>query len=71
MTGPEHYRAAIEMLDSVGEEQRLGKLVTMSDAIAAAQVHATLALAAATALARVDEPAAWFRVCGEQVATDA
>jgi hypothetical protein len=48
MTGPEHYREA-ERLLTVGAGQRGSEL----DAIctAAAAVHATLALAAATALA--------------------
>lgn len=46
MTGPEHYRAAELLLDEVtgieGREDRIEHLAT-------AQVHATLALAAATA----------------------
>jgi hypothetical protein len=70
MTGPEHYREAIHMLDLVGENQRAGKVVTISDAIAAAQVHATLALAAATAISHngempVGDSDAWLRVAAD------
>jgi hypothetical protein len=62
MTGQEHFQAAIDMLDDVGAEQRRGKTVTIADAIAAAQVHATLALASAVAkvgsdLVRIDRAA--------------
>ena len=42
MTGPEHYRKAEELL---GDSRRVPEIVS-----AVAQVHATLALAAATAL---------------------
>jgi hypothetical protein len=49
MTGPEHFQRAEELLGSLGnfENQAQGEA-----AIALAQVHATLALAAATALSR-------------------
>jgi len=69
-TGPDHYREA-ERLLTVGVNQRGSEL----DAIctAAAQVHATLALAAATALGREGEGrtqpsqdrAAWFDAAAE------
>lgn len=70
MTGPEHFREA-ERLLRVGVNQRgseLGAICT-----AAAQVHATLALAAATALGRESEGrtmpsmdrAAWFDAAAE------
>jgi hypothetical protein len=75
MTGPEHYAEA-ERLLTVGVGQRGSEL----DAIctAAAQVHATLALAAATAL--IDEKPrsgsfdawrAWEKVAGEAAVTAA
>jgi len=51
MTGPEHYRDAAEILRTISTQQRAGEVkITIGQAIAAAQVHATLALAAATAL---------------------
>jgi len=48
MTGPEHYREAQLLLadPNYGEPKGIGR----SETIAAAQVHAMLALAAATAL---------------------
>lgn len=50
MTGPEHYRAAEEIIDDLDELVNLSpKPATVGVAIAVAQVHATLALAAATA----------------------
>ncbi|WP_406467089.1 hypothetical protein [Streptomyces sp. NBC_01594] len=49
MTGPEHYRAAEKLLDhAFGIEDR-GSAEDVS-LLAEAQVHATLALAAATAM---------------------
>ncbi|GII84574.1 hypothetical protein Ssi03_25640 [Sphaerisporangium siamense] len=48
MTGPEHYREAEKLLAQYGDPE------FAAIDLAAAQVHATLALAAATALARVD-----------------
>ena len=49
-TGPEHYREAERLLETTGEDDhwRAYKL-------RAAQVHATLALAAATALGHLTE----------------
>ena len=44
-TGPEHYKAAERCLDSVNDDSDLSLAL-----LAEAQVHATLALAAATAL---------------------
>ena len=48
MTGPEHYHEAEQLLadPNYGEPKGIGR----SETIAAAQIHATLALAAATAL---------------------
>ena len=45
MTGPDHYQAAEQLLDTLGGDGPVSQRVA-----AAAQVHATLALAAATAL---------------------
>ena len=49
MTGPEHYREAERLL---GDASRADGIIVMPNpqALAAAQVHATLALAAATAV---------------------
>jgi hypothetical protein len=64
MTGPEHYHEAQQLLadPNYGEPKGIGR----SETIAAAQVHATLALAAATALVG-DSPQdvqAWRRAAG-------
>lgn len=48
MTGPEHYREAERMLAVAAEDSRTWSN-TYQGSIAAAQVHATLALAAAAA----------------------
>lgn len=49
MTGPEHYREAEQILDRA-EDSAMGESdAWYANAMAAAQVHATLALAAATA----------------------
>ena len=55
MTGPEHYQLAEQMLSEVWESELepLDNDAELGRRIAAAQVHATLALAAATAL--IDE----------------
>ncbi|MFM9566156.1 hypothetical protein [Streptomyces turgidiscabies] len=51
MTGPEHYRRAQDLLSTVtSEEGRVRRENGDEVVIAVAQVHATLALAAATAL---------------------
>lgn len=84
MTGPEHYRAAeslaeqaIAVMDyehgiysSMGTEERLKRQAAI---LAEAQVHATLALAAATALGREGpertqpskDKTAWFAMAAE------
>ncbi|GAA4890809.1 hypothetical protein [Saccharopolyspora cebuensis] len=59
MNGPDHYTAAEEYLDAAEDavsEQRADQL------IATAQVHATLALAAATALGRDGQN--WHKAAG-------
>jgi hypothetical protein len=58
-TGPEHYREAEQLTESVTIRDALsGRRILMpgdhGDVLALAQVHATLALAAATALASAD-----------------
>ena len=71
-TGPEHYFYAEELLKRA-EEGHLGTMPLPNEAIsritAGAQVHATLALAAATALhgssdigQPIDDDMAWRRV---------
>jgi hypothetical protein len=62
MTGPEHYHAAELLLAEAAE--RPGEASARS--IAAAQVHATLALAAATALHGVTDHRHWFEATGTQ-----
>ena len=47
MTGPEHYREAEKILDAINLGERTEKIAASAHL---AQVHATLALAAATAL---------------------
>ena len=61
-TGPDHYRRAEELL------ARDGPLT--GEVLATAQVHATLALAAATALAGIGriEADAWREVAGTRFA---
>lgn len=63
MTGPEHYHEAERLLDNAEREllaatpsQVNEALEVARDAYAAAQVHATLAQAAATALANRPAP---------------
>jgi len=62
MTGPEHFRAAELLLAEAGEQP--GEASARS--IATAQVHATLALAAATALHGVTDHQHWFEATGTQ-----
>jgi hypothetical protein len=56
MTGPEHYREAEKLLTCVADLPHGDSRAT--DSIAEAHVHATLALAAATALSQRSEPRA-------------
>lgn len=68
MTGPEHYREAERLLARLADEDVMQDAkdtgisadafaVVLSHTVAEAQVHATLALAAATAASQVD---AWL-----------
>lgn len=50
MTGPEHYREAERLLADARHDGPDGVAYLRPENIAAAQVHATLALAAATAM---------------------
>lgn len=77
MTGPEHYREAERLLNEAGVEGTEGTYFVRPESLAAAQVHATLALTAATAMqAAVDgsEPGmapqeydAWYKAAGAKV----
>ena len=59
MTGPEHYREAEQLLGA----RRSGESAeNAASRLAEAQIHAMLALAAATALA--DDDQAWQRAAG-------
>jgi len=67
MTGPEHYRAA-EILLAEAESQP-GQAAAHS--IVAAQVHATLAVAAATALGTArDDALAWDDAAGTKFSSE-
>lgn len=64
MTGPDHYRKAEELLGMLFGLER-GAYPSEASFVAEAQVHATLALAAATALgaSRIEERK-WTDVAG-------
>ncbi len=62
MTGPEQYESATGLLDEI-DAMAVEVVLTVSDIIAAAQVRATLALAAATVGAgRSATDSEWERV---------
>jgi hypothetical protein len=67
MTGPEHYREAERLLTEQVFRDRTGGTTTRSfeETVAAAQVHATLALAAATAINPGARGAEWREVAGK------
>lgn len=67
MTGPEHYRAAEKLLREI-DERRNAPLDVTSRRVGQAQVHATLALAAATALAF--DSSQWAEAIGAQLPGD-
>lgn len=65
MNGPEHYREAERLLESAREDVNIGS-AEETYSLAAAQVHATLALTAATAertraggVELVGDPTSW------------
>jgi hypothetical protein len=65
MDGPQHYRQAERIMTELtvirdGETQQ----VDFREAMAAAQVHATLALAAAVAVKTTAAEDSWTRVAG-------
>lgn len=67
MTGPEHYQAAERLMGDADHDLECGDQQDATNKYALAQVHATLALAAATALAGSFPHApgavgAWIRV---------
>ena len=70
-TGPEHYRRAEQLVESITRRGKgdLEDPIVVSDdqpgTIAAAQVHAVLALAAATALD--SDHREWFTVAGSKL----
>lgn len=69
MTGPEHYTRAEQLLREVRDGHQEG--TDVAAILAAAQVHATLALAAATALPQqrmmaLAEYKAWAGVAAEK-----
>jgi hypothetical protein len=59
MNGPEHYRKAEELLAAAGSS-------AAEWSVKQAQVHAILALAAATALHGVTDHRHWFEATGTQ-----
>jgi ABC-type uncharacterized transport system ATPase subunit len=65
MTGPEHYRKAEELLGQAEELLKSDEPAAGMWAVEQAHVHATLALAAATALRDIDsEEPAWVGIAG-------
>jgi len=52
MTGPEHYREAERIIAEVNAGELDASVLDRSQLLIVAQVHATLALAAATAIGR-------------------
>lgn len=80
MTGPEHYREAERLLGEAGHQGAEGVIWVRPENLAAAQVHATLAHTAATAMGSaveddiagltVEEREAWFAVAGTKPNND-
>jgi hypothetical protein len=69
-TGPEHHREAERLLTEQVFRNRTGGTTTRShqETVAAAQVHATLALAAVTALGRSDlDSREWYKIGGAEL----
>jgi len=73
MTGPEHFKEAERLLADArvpGEKRSVRNFFPVETLMAVAQVHATLALAAATALVNPAgglpgrDHEAWFRAAG-------
>lgn len=83
MNGPSHYKAASETLALLAENMSAGSIKTTTDVASAAliaataQAHATLALAAATALRTqhefyeiADDVEQWAQATGATVLAD-
>ena len=67
MTGPEHYLKAEDLLGILAGKER-GTFPEEDRVVAEAQVHATLALVAATALGTSGtEAQAWAEVAGTEL----
>jgi hypothetical protein len=64
MSGPEHYRAAEKLLEEI-QEHPSSSINKTESLVGQAQVHATLALAAATALGDHRD---WLEVAGTKLA---
>jgi hypothetical protein len=72
MTGPDHYRKAEEL--TAKAHNYLGQGEGQDSAAvwaAVAQIHATLALAAATALGTAGDDRAWVQVAGTKFSAGA
>jgi hypothetical protein len=74
VTGPENYKAAEKLAGPTGEWYYANP-ADVPAILARAQVHATLALAAATAMASIDrmpdeDYAAWDKVAGVPTRTE-
>ena len=67
MTGPEHYREAERLMAEINPEWQ-PEYVTVNTS--QAQVHALLALVAATALHVVIDHQHWFEAMGTQLSGD-
>lgn len=55
MTGPEHYREAERLVAEAEERRKRGDVEGISHRLRMADIHATLALVAATAVVSDDE----------------
>lgn len=64
MTGPEHYAAAEDLLDQLTHDDPSGLDYPVEQMIGMAQIHAQLALAAATALSGIEQGAAYGSEAG-------
>jgi hypothetical protein len=69
MSGPEHYLEAERLIQIIEDGNAIDTMLTIPELIGMAQVHATLAEAAATALVANEDPPpsdahAWWLVAG-------
>lgn len=77
MTGPDHYRESERLIASWDQMGDTAGVFSLQTLLLAAQLHATLALAAATAMAACDHDgmhyadfSAWDQVAGVPVPED-